>query len=1756
MAVGNELLIVIKAVDDASLTISKVSKSLSDAKVQIMGFNSEVASLTRAVGVVTTGIAVGAAKAASDIVGSYEDMETAMAALRMAMRDATEEELADLESMLIRISKELPDSVTGLIDYATEVAKIGISGTENIERMILAAIKLREASGDMIDADTAVASLGKILTAFDLAWDEAERVGSVISELALATPAEFNEMLEETMKLAAMGEVFGLTMPETSAMIAQIISYGHIAGRTGLRLSRGIQLLIQNNELLAESALKTAEAYGLMDQELIRTIQSGGVKELMKEDPMEFLYQYFAFLEAIPGNIATIEELQEVLGWMSAYWLPAVQGMEEDVEGMRSLTETMALANDAWARGTGLQELYEKRLETVATQTEITTGNVETAKALLGGGFGPALMELMENVLKPFSARLVDIAAAFREMRKEGAKTAEESRSWTFDVLETRLEGISNAIEKALLEGDYKPALAELSIAVGAAVLIVESWKLAAEAIVALKAYLTTELGGMTWNIGKMILIGNLVFQFLPEETLNALDEATDRAADAVEGAELPEGIKSAIQTYLDKLGEEQWTTTITIGITWALAAGAWKALMAALWGFFKTGGFDVGSEALWGLEGVFTAGIVLALAVSVAMEVGEILKGDQWAEDLALKLSAASIAGWLAFTVTKDMLSAVVIASLVFNITPTVGEVGELIGEGELSSMISVALGAIAGAIGAKLLLPGTVAAPLIGAAAGGMLGWALEMSVAAIIKLIPSIGEASGSDLDTSSIIKMVGSVLGAIAGAIGGSVIMPGTAGMLAGAAAGAAAGYGISIAVETVVKLLFKPDEAGSEVSSDTKRQFVAMCVSSIGTIAGAIGGALIGAPIGGLPGGAIGAAVGAAAGYVLSIQATALLGLSFKPGTTDTKAAAGAAKEAVDAAAQVATETYEDVIDEASDAVREFYGHSAAIVQEVSLEIARGAIDVPKSDLDLLNAVLDETIAGLERLSEEGAPSEDIAEHWNDMILRLSEMIPQIQSILEKFKIAFSDAGHDAAQAFVDAFDAGLGSVAVASQVTTDVTVTKQAGGPVYGVGSGDIVPAMLEPGEFVIPKWMMKIPWLSSLIAGIWSGARGYQGGGPVAASGIIETVVSIIAGQASRLPQLVSIGSSLAAREYKEAGLDVIRLLADVVNDMAQETERAVDRVSSAMHDLFSRAQNLAQSFLDLIIRSQQLADVQGALKQVQSLLIDALLGFLAPIRWVIEFIVGSFEVEAEAVEEAAQATRKSTASLNIPTGYKLERAAWGVAAPGQPWGEEEEGWSETGRNLKDVFDNVPAWLKEIIEGFRSALEEASKGIKEFVERMQEIWQELAPVIIEALLPVLRYFGDALGWVADKVYSILLPVLTGHLPKILWDLGRAFSDLMASGLVVLAGFIADVVIPVVGTFAEALAEVASWIRTVLVPDLLNMFAAIGDWWRSDVEPFLNENVFPQLQEWFMAIYTWISTEFMPFLANEVWPFISGPVWGAIVEGLTMLGDVFMDIWNIVKDKWPEIKDWIVRKIGDFFGGVTSDMQIGFAQFLLDVDGLGASLEYIWTNNSLDLWTKVKLTFAFGLQTFQGQMALLGFTLMGIGALFSSPVALIIGGIMAVVGVLPLLAGAIGNAIQGIWNTLLTAAQGIGNLLLMAADIILFPVKLAMNTLIWIVNAVIWLINLLPGVNIPSLPYIPLEEGGHVLEEGLAYLHRGETVVPARAAPYGGQSINIQQMTVVANDPEEFMEKMEAAIRRKNLRGTGQRYGSYATAGA
>jgi len=67
--------------------------------------------------------------------------------------------------------------------------------------------------------------------------------------------------------------------------------------------------------------------------------------------------------------------------------------------------------------------------------------------------------------------------------------------------------------------------------------------------------------------------------------------------------------------------------------------------------------------------------------------------------------------------------------------------------------------------------------------------------------------------------------------------------------------------------------------------------------------------------------------------------------------------------------------------------------------------------------------------------------------------------------------------------------------ALGAQAFQSMVTGHQAGGFVPGSGSGDIVPAMLEPGELIIPK--SDAPEM----AAIWKNVRGYQAGGVVGAS-------------------------------------------------------------------------------------------------------------------------------------------------------------------------------------------------------------------------------------------------------------------------------------------------------------------------------------------------------------------------------------------------------------------------------------------------------------------------------------------------------------------------------------------------------------------------------------------------------------------------------------------------------------------------------
>jgi len=118
-------------------------------------------------------------------------------------------------------------------------------------------------------------------------------------------------------------------------------------------------------------------------------------------------------------------------------------------------------------------------------------------------------------------------------------------------------------------------------------------------------------------------------------------------------------------------------------------------------------------------------------------------------------------------------------------------------------------------------------------------------------------------------------------------------------------------------------------------------------------------------------------------------------------------------------------------------------------------------------------------------------------------------------------------------------------------------------------------------------------------------------------------------------------------------------------------------------------------------------------------------------------------------------------------------------------------------------------------------------------------------------------------------------------------------------------------VIPVLETFGWALDQLGTWITDVFVDDMKRFFEGFGEWWTSDVDPFMKEDVFPKLGEWMEAIYEWIRDDFLPFLKGTVWPFFKTELWPIIVEGIEALGGALKEVWDYIVLHWPEIKEII-----------------------------------------------------------------------------------------------------------------------------------------------------------------------------------------------------------------------------------------------------
>jgi len=299
-------------------------------------------------------------------------------------------------------------------------------------------------------------------------------------------------------------------------------------------------------------------------------------------------------------------------------------------------------------------------------------------------------------------------------------------------------------------------------------------------------------------------------------------------------------------------------------------------------------------------------------------------------------------------------------------------------------------------------------------------------------------------------------------------------------------------------------------------------------------------------------------------------------------------------------------------------------------------------------------------------------------------------------------------------------------------------------------------------------------------------------------ALGLISGPVGWIAAAGTLIASVIT-DSANAMKKAKEKAMQTFSEIVSIGSDIFDGLKNAITTTISLFGDLSDGTQKLINGFASLFTQTEVYGRLQSALASAQSTIFNMLLGFLWPIVAVFEALFGVTTEVAEVIEKETEARM---ASLNVPSGYKVTRAEWEAATPGQP------GMPTTTTDTPDIPDkpdsDLPEWVQEFIDQWGSAIDDAIEPLKRFGDALIEMWQVLMPGVMDALLESVHEFGTNMLGIAERIRTDLLPVLEDTLPNTISGLFDFFAGAI-EGVAILFVDVLTNTMPSIEGFAIAL---------------------------------------------------------------------------------------------------------------------------------------------------------------------------------------------------------------------------------------------------------------------------------------------------------------------------------------------------------------
>ena len=371
----------VKGVRESTSAYQGLASQLKDTGKGIKEVGESIDTITKPIQYASTALAAGGVASAKFAI----DFEDSFAGVKKTV-DATPEQLSKIKQGIIDLSTTgidgrgaIPQTTTELNELAAAGGQLGIS-QENI--VDFTEVMAQMGSATNLVGEEGAATLARFQNVMGVGQNEIRNIGSAIVDLGNHSATTESEIAAMALRMGKYGSSVRMSAADVLGYSAALSSLGIEAqmggsaiGRTWLSIETAVASGGEGLTKFAKYSGKSAEEF----KKQWNTDSSGAFNGLLK-------------------GLQSAENLTLALDDLGINNTQDIQAMMALVNGYDLVTESVNRSNTAYKENTALQEEFDRKAETTASQLSVTKNNIVEAARSIGETMLPSIKDASTTV--------------------------------------------------------------------------------------------------------------------------------------------------------------------------------------------------------------------------------------------------------------------------------------------------------------------------------------------------------------------------------------------------------------------------------------------------------------------------------------------------------------------------------------------------------------------------------------------------------------------------------------------------------------------------------------------------------------------------------------------------------------------------------------------------------------------------------------------------------------------------------------------------------------------------------------------------------------------------------------------------------------------------------------------------------------------------------------------------------------------------------------------------------------------------------------------------------------------------------------------------------------------------------------------------------------------------------------------------------------------------------------------------------------